>query len=77
MVSFPKIFEKLLSLLGEVCLFSFLWEFKLKHMETIKKGMLHQRLKVKKLNTFVELVFRMIKHHAHASKIENFQLRQG
>ena len=68
MVSFPKISKNSKSLGRKVCLFSFLWEFKLKHQKsdiwsrnsTIKKGDVASRTESKKThdNNFVELVFR-------------------
>ena len=68
MVSFTKISKNCKSLGRKVCLFSFLWEFKLKQLKsdiwlrnsTIKKGDVASRTESQKThdNNFVELVFR-------------------
>ena len=70
MVSFPQISKNCKSLEGKVCLFSFLWEFKLKQQKsdiwlrnsTIKRGDVASRTESKKThdNNFVELVFRRL-----------------
>ena len=68
MVSFPKILKNCKSLGRKVCLFSFLWEFKLKQQKsdiwlrnsTVEKGNVASRTESQKThdNNFVELVFR-------------------
>ena len=70
MVSLPKISKNCESLGRKICLFSFLWEFKLKQQKSdiwlrnsiIKKGDVASRTEIKKThdNNFVELVFRQL-----------------
>ena len=65
MVSFPKISKNCKSLGRKVCLFSFLWEFKLKQQKSdilLNKGDVASRTESQKThdNNFVELVFRRL-----------------